>query len=45
MTTTQQVNVEATALLLWRLAYAAAAIYLAWSGQWLPAGVFALAAK
>ncbi len=29
----------------WRIACAVAAVYLAWNGQWLPAAVFALAAK
>ncbi len=31
--------------LVWKTACAVAAIYLAYNGQWLPAGVFALAAK
>jgi hypothetical protein len=36
---------EATIVRVWRIACAVAAVYLAWNGQWLPAGVFALAAK
>jgi len=36
---------DANVTLIWRVLCGVAAVYLAWNGQWLPAGVFALAAK
>jgi hypothetical protein len=36
---------DATVTLVWRVLCGVAAVYLVCHGEWLPAGVFALAAK
>ena len=36
---------ERTITIVWRIACAVAAVYLAWNREWVAAGIFALAAK
>jgi len=36
---------EKTVVLIWRIACAVAAVYLAFHGDWVPSAIFALAAK